>query len=59
MIGIIFTLSMGLVLMLQLAATDAISFIRQTARDMDTAVGHDTQVFPDAITLHLPTIYTR
>jgi hypothetical protein len=59
MIGIIFTLSMGLVLMLQLAATDAISFIRQTARDMDTVVGHDTHVFPDAITLHLPTIYTR
>jgi hypothetical protein len=58
MIGIIFALSTGLVLMLQLAATDAISFIRQTARDMDTAVGHDTHVFPDSIALHLPNIYT-
>jgi hypothetical protein len=44
--------------MLQLAATDLIRFIRQTARDMDTAVGHDTHVFPDSITLHLPTVYT-
>ena len=58
MIGIIFTISMGLVLMLQLAATDAISFIRQTAREYDRLVGHDTHVFPDAITLHLPNIYT-
>ena len=58
MIGILFALSMGLVLMLQLAATDLIGLIRQTARDMDMAVGHDTQVFPDSITLHLPTIYT-
>jgi len=46
-VGTLFTLSMGLVLMLQLAATDAIMLIRQTAREYDALVGHDTLIFPD------------
>lgn len=58
MIGITFSLSFGLLLLVQVGVTDVLLLIREAMRDVESAVGHDTQVFPDTITLHLPTIYT-
>lgn len=58
MIGITFSLSFGLLLLVQVGVTDMILLIREAMRDVESAVGHDTKVFPDTITLHLPTIYT-
>jgi hypothetical protein len=46
-LGTIFALTFGLILLLQVATADLIAMFRQTARDMDTAVGHDTMIFPD------------
>lgn len=56
--GTLFTLTFGLLLLVQVGVTDIFLLIREAMRDVESAVGHDTQVFPDTITLHLPTIYT-
>lgn len=58
MIATVFTLSFGLLLLVQVGVTDVLLLIREAMHDVESAVGHDTQVFPDTITLHLPTIHT-
>jgi len=56
--GTLFMLTFGLLLLVQVGVTDVLLLIRESMRDVESAVGHDTQVFPDTITLHLPTIHS-
>jgi hypothetical protein len=49
MIGIIFALTFLLLLMLQLAFTDAATVIKSIAQDVDEAFGYDPLVYPDTV----------
>ena len=47
MIAALFTLSFLLLLLLQIGATDALIALRSIAREVDAAVGHDINIYPD------------
>ena len=47
MIGIVFALSGMLLLLLQVAAMDAILAVQALSREVERDFGHDTKIFPD------------
>jgi hypothetical protein len=46
-LSLLFVLSLALILLLQVGATDALRFLRLTIREVEDTVGHDSLIFPD------------